>query len=328
MPRVVVRGFIASCLPISVVLRDSAGSFREAGKWGLAADMGDAQAAYRVGHACLACRDYYRAEWYLRRAAEAGILEAVYDLINILTRRRRRRAEARPWYTRAGDLAHAQELPVLQVARYYMSGGSYDDAARVLRPAAEDGDPLAAAYLGYVIDLAAYLAAYPGGTDFRARMDFRGNRPDADIPDEALPWYKAALEHGYESAASQPGAWEETGPVPENARDHQRAIRARLALAPRGIGRLAWRAGLDREAEKYLRIAHKQYHLGECDLDLIEFLASTGRRAQAQHYLPDIEELDEDLIQAVAAALSRAGWDEAADKYRRRAEWLHWYHMQ
>jgi TPR repeat protein len=155
--------------------RLDADRYREARQARPDADAGDAQAAYRVGHALRASRLSRRAARYLRQAADGGVLEAAEDLAALL-RRRRRRSEAVDWYRRAAEMARDQGLPAVRVAAHYRSAFEYAEATRVLRDAAEQGDGSAASALGKDAEI-------------------------AGSPTEAANWYRMAIGLGATSGS-------------------------------------------------------------------------------------------------------------------------------
>jgi len=87
----------------------------------------------------------------LRQAAAAGHAAAATELGRELVLRGRIQ-EGHAWERRAAELARGQEQPATVVAYYLGRAGEWEQAADVLRPAAENGDARAAYDLGHLLE--------------------------------------------------------------------------------------------------------------------------------------------------------------------------------
>jgi TPR repeat protein len=89
----------------------------------------------------------------LRQAAAGGHAEAATELGRELVLRGRIQ-EGRAWERRAAELARGQEQPATKLAYYLSRAGEREQAADVLRQAAENGDDIAAYDLGCMLEYA------------------------------------------------------------------------------------------------------------------------------------------------------------------------------
>lgn len=118
----------------------------------------------------------------LKKAAEAGFVDAIYELAICYDRGRgikSDKAKAVAWYKRAADAGHVNALVML--GAHYLSGDNKDEeqAIECFTSAEEQGNPRAKYYLGYCYE--------------------KGLGVEED-PELASEWYRKAAEAGDEDA--------------------------------------------------------------------------------------------------------------------------------